>query len=167
MSDDVKKYLNALNTNYYLTLSNDELTEIQNKVDNFLEIAYLAPQQLDFETLNLLKARENKLTQIKSIYQLIGAVAFTAPYILYRRSIGFYFRNFCWTIIGSLAFGNFFGNIGEYFYNRKHFKLMIMKLALNYNISDEEIDELHATINKQTDSTKNENQNLDKIKIKI
>ncbi len=166
MSDDnIKKFVKALNTNYYLTLKSDELNELQNKVDNFLEIAYLAPQKLDTETLQLLSARESKLKQVKIRYGILGAVAFAMPYTLYRRTIGFYFRNFCWTIIGSVVFGHLFGNFGEYIYNRKHFKLMIMKLAVTYNISDEEIEEVHAQINQY--ASENKNISLDKVKIKI
>ena len=147
MSDaQIQKYLQAINTNYYRTLSEDELTDIQNKVDNFLEIAYLAPHQLSTETLNLLSARETKLKTVKLGYQILGALVFSVPYYFHRQKMGFYFRNFCWTIVGSLVFSNLFGNYGLYFYNRKHYKHMIMKLALNYNISDDEVEALHEKI---------------------
>jgi hypothetical protein len=174
MSSDENKLLESyVNDPSYQNMSRMEKEKLYNKVDNLLEAIYIEPTIFSHEVLHVLKLREKKLKLWRKTGQISGAVFFPIFYLfrLLRRASGFYFRNF-WILVtftGLFAFVG--GRTSELIGNKLYYEGVIYKLANIYNITDEEVDDLHLKKNEQILLLNKKNQekksSLDLIKFKI
>lgn len=157
----------------YDKLTDDEKVNITFKVDNFLEALYLNPLLFAPEVISILKKREEKLKLWRRSGELVLGGIFMAYYL--RRNLkyssGFYFRNF-WTLViftGLFAFVG--GRSSELIGNKLYYQKIIYKMANQYDITDEEIEELQVKVNQQflTQQTQDQSKksSLDSIKFKF
>lgn len=156
----------------YKDLSEQEKAEVENKIDNFLEAIYIAPNLFERDVLHALKLREDRLKLWRNNGQILGGFLSLSLYFLYKRRnyTGFYFKNFWIMTSFVLISGYCFGRLGEMVGNKMYYKDVLVKFAVNYNISDSEVDELHLKINECVLSENKEQQrkgSLDKITFKI
>lgn len=168
------KYLQSMVDDKFLdSMSYEQKKDLINKTDNFLEAIYISPQIFDRDVFKILKYREQQLSAWRHNSQALGAASFLIIYILRRmRSFrGFYFRNFFTMGIGAVITGYFVGRFGEYIANKLYYQKILLKLAMLYNISDDEIEDLHYRINEQILKDNMEDQtkqaSLDKVKFKF
>jgi len=152
-------------------LTLEKKVDILNKVDNFLEALYLSPHIFDPDVFKILRKREEKLTSWRHNSQFIGGLLFSTFYILRRRGRGFYFKNFCYLIFGTLVSGFLAGRLGEYSGNKLYYEKILWKLAVAYNVTDDEIEDMHL---KMTEAMLKENKeeqikksSLDSVKFKF
>jgi hypothetical protein len=156
----------------YKDLSDEEKAEVENKIDNFLEAVYIAPNLFDREVIHTLKLREDCLKRWRHNGQALGGTTAFLLYCLVKRrsGTGFYFRNF-WYMISFVLFSAYgAGRLSEMVGNKKYYKDVLVKLAVNYNITDSEIEDLHIKINEFVLSENKEQQkkgSLDKVSFKI
>lgn len=168
-----KKDSNNNNKLDFKSMTTEQKAHLYNKYDNFLEALFLSPQLFQKDVIKFMKYREKQLTFYRITAQATGFISVFSIYLIYRlKSLkGFYFRNFCISgLLGSII-GFSLGRFTEYMVNRIYFREQMYKLALHYNITDDEISELQLKIaenmlekNKQDVKTKG---TLDKIKFRI
>lgn len=153
----------------YKSLSEDEKKELFRRLDNFLEAIYLAPSYFPIEILFALKYREEKLSMWRLSGQIFGFVTYSALWTAYkfRYHPSFYFRNFCYYFLlagfSSYLFGRFF----EFQANIRYYRDMILKMANDYNISDDEISGLQQKFNEFYLEENQKKSSLDNIKFKL
>lgn len=151
------------------SMSEEEKKSLYNKLDNFLEAIYLIPNSFPIEILQALKFREERLAFWRLSGQITGAATFSIFWIIYkfRKNPNFYFRNFCYyglfTGLSAYLFGRFF----EFHANTRHYRETIFKMALDYNITDEEIADLHQKFNEHYLKENQVKSSLDNIKFKL
>lgn len=153
----------------YESLNEDEKKDIFHKLDNFLEVIYLTPQVFPKEILSALKFREEKLSFCRHLGQFIGFGLFSSIWLFYKTRYypSFYFRNWVYYFllmgITSYSFGRFF----EFQANVRTYREMIFKMAIDYNISDEEITEIHQKMQEHYLKENQEKTNYNDIKFKL
>ena len=172
MRDNSKDLLIKQNKIRYKDLSLEEKAEVENKIDNFLEAIYIAPNLFERDVIHTLKLREDNLKSWRHNGQFVGGLLFSVLYLynIKRKGYGFYFRNFVY--LTSFVFVSSFamGRLSEMIGNKSHYKDILMKLAVNYNISDTEIEDLHLKLNEfvLTENKEQERKgSLDKVTFKI
>jgi hypothetical protein len=153
-------------------LNIEEISEIQRKVDNFLEALYLAPQLFSTDIIHVLRLREDKLTMWRRKGILIGGISYLSLYGLYKlRSYqSFYFKNLMILMLTTGIISYISGRLSEYIGNKLYYQKVLMKIGASYNITDSEIEDLHLKINEYFLTQNKEEQNqsaLNNIKFKI
>jgi hypothetical protein len=163
--------LDAMKDENYDYMSRERRADIMQKVDNFLEALYLAPQIFDQEVFKILKLREKKLDQWRHNFQVIGGGLFLSAYIMSRLSQGFYFKHFVRSFLFTGIFTYAAGRFGEWMGNKLYYKKTVIKLAVAYNISDDEIENIHLkmseTILKENKEDQSRKSSLDNVKFKL
>lgn len=171
-----KKGLEALNSDmmndkYFVHLTQDRKLEIMNKVDNFLEALYLSPHIFDKEVFMILRKREEKLAAWRHNSQFAGVLLFSSFYISKRLKTGFYFKNFCYLLFGTFTAGYLSGRLGEYIGNKAYYEKILWKLAVAYNITDNEIEDMQLkmteVILKENKEEQTKKSSLDMVKFKM
>ena len=162
----------------YSKLSNDKKARLVNQIDNFIEALYLSPHIFPKNVLKIMKIREDKLSIWRLTGQIIGGITIFGSYTIYRFKSwkGYYFKNVCIALILSAVGSYASGRISEYIGNRMYYRDTLIKLAINFNISDEEISDLQLKISEnylernKSEVNKNNEVNkssLDKVKFKV
>lgn len=167
-----KEYFTYItNQTKWSNLSEDEKNDIAGKVDNFLEALYINPTIFHVDDLNILKLREEKLNQWKQTGTLVGAGLFSFTYFWHRFNKGFFFKNGVRTILGVVLFGYFAGRFSEFLGNYLYYQNILTKLAVSYNITDSEVEDLHVKMNeamlKQNQEVQSKSGSLDNVKFKF
>lgn len=153
----------------YDKLNDEEKKDIFHKLDNFLECVYLAPNIFPLEILNALKFREDRLSYWRFTGQLVGGVSFTTLWAAYKLRFypSFYFRNmvyyFIFMGISSYAIGRLF----EFQANIRTYREMILKMSVDYNISDDEVLNLHQQMQEHYLKENQNKSSMDNIKFKL
>lgn len=166
------KLLKYLYDGSFDSLSQDQKEELANKTDNFLEALYIAPQLFDSEVMSIMKLRELKLKEWRNNAQFLCGSLFAIAYS-YNRFItnGFYFKNFILLGLGTAMTSYVFGRISELLGNRMYYQGIVYKLAISYNITDAEIEDLQLKLNEavlKEDSEENKKvSSLDKVEFKF
>lgn len=156
----------------YANLTQEQKAKISNQYDNFLEALFLSPQLFSRDVLKFMKAREEKLKSWRNISQIIGGVTIFSSYAIYRLKSwkGFYFKNVCIGLLGAGLLGFLIGRFVEYYSNRRMFKDKLREIAMNYNITDEEIYDLQLKATErmlEKNKVEGNKSSLDKIKFKL
>jgi hypothetical protein len=176
-NENIYDFYKQINKGGYAYLSKEEKLAVLNKVDNFLEALYVSPHMFNQEVFHILKKREEKLASWRHNGQVIGGAGFLFGYGVFKlRNIfssysGFYFRNFCYVVFSTILSGYLGGRVSEYVGNKLYYRQILMKLAMDYNISDNEIEEMHLKINEKILNENKEIQtkqsSLDSVKFKL
>ena len=156
----------------YSNLSQDRKAKIVNQVDNFIEALYLSPSVFPKNVIKIMKMRENKLSQWRYIGQIIGGITIFGAYSIYRYKSwkGFYFRNLCIASILTAIASYISGRTSEYIGNKLYYKDTLINLAMNFNISDEEISDLQLKISEnflERNKVEINKSSLDNVKFKL
>ena len=153
----------------YDSCTDDEKKELFKKLDNFLEAIYLSPTYFPLEILQALKFREEKLSFWRTTGQIIGGATFSSIWILYkfRFNPSFYFRNFAYYAIFTGISSYLGGRFAEYTGNIKFYREMILKIANDYNITDEEIIELQQKFNEHVIKDTQSKSSLENVNFKL
>lgn len=168
----IKTKMDPLNNFNFDRLSDDEKGDIANKVDNFLEALYLAPQLFNKDVIHALKQREEGLAYWRNQGRLYGFMLSSLIYAGLRISRGrpMFFKNYTRMFLIGVAFGVFAGRFAEYLGNKLYFRDVLFKIALTYNIGDEEIEDLHFRISQdilEENRNKQMGSSLDNVKFKL
>ena len=160
-----------MNDSYINLLTKEGKLDLMNKADNLLEALYLSPHLFDKEVFKILKKREEKLNSWRHNSQFLGAGLFSTIYTMRRLRLGFYFKNFCYLIIGTFTAGFLGGRLGEYTGNKLYYRKILWNLAIAYNITDNEIEDMHLKLNETILRENKEEQiqksSLDYVKFKF
>jgi len=153
----------------YELLTEEEKKNLFEKLDNLLEAIYLSPTYFPKEIFNALKFREKKLSQWRTNGQITGALTFSLLWIFYKYKFNqrFYFRNFCYYGLFACLSSYLFGRYFEFYGNNKYYREMILKIASDYNITTNEIAELHQKLNEYYLKENQTKSSLDNIKFKL
>ena len=124
----------------YDKLNDDQKKDIFHKLDNFLECVYLSPNIFSNDILTALKFREDRLSYWRFTGQVVGAIGFTSVWAFYKLRFhpSFYFRNLSYYAIFLGLSCYSFGRIFEFQTNIRYYREMILKMSVDYNISDDE-----------------------------
>jgi len=119
--------------------------------------------------LYALKYREERLSFWKISGYLTGATIFSTFWIIFkiRYNPNFYFRNFCYyglfTGLSAYIFGRYF----EFYANVRFYREMMLKIANDYNISDNEISELYHKFNENALNKNKKNNTINNFENKF
>jgi hypothetical protein len=154
-------------------LPRERAEEINRQLDNFFEVVFLVPHEIDPKVIRFLSERERELGRVRHLGWLVGGTTVGALYYFYRYkyNLGFFFKNFVrMTMIGAIG-AYFCGRYFEYYHNDKKFKPTLVQIATEYNVTDEEVMNLHNQANemflKQKQEEEHRKFSLDKVKIKF
>jgi hypothetical protein len=155
----------------YKKLTQEQRVEVNKQLDNFFEALFFSPLSFEPQVIRYLAVREKELTIARYIGWTVGGSLTGLGYFLYKKSNGFYFKNcvrmFIYSFLGAYAVGRFF----EYKFNEKKFRPTLLRIAMEYNITDDEIREMHTKANeivlKEKQKEEQRKFSLDKVKIKF
>lgn len=153
----------------YDSFNEDEKKSLFGKLDNFLEAVYLSPTTFPREVLQALKFREERLAFWRLSGQISGAATFSIFWIVYKFKVNpnFYFRNFCYYALFAGLTAYLFGRFFEFHANVRHYREMLFKMALDYNVNDDEISDLHQKLNEHYLKENQVKSSLDSVKFKL
>jgi hypothetical protein len=153
----------------YDSLNEDERKEIFKKLDNFLECVYLCPTVFPNDILTALKFREDRLSFWRFSGQLIGGASFTTLWGMYKLRFypSFYFRNMVYYFIFLGISCYSIGRIFEFQANIRYYREMILKMSIDYNISDNEVLNLHQQMQEFYLKENQTKTTIDDVKFKL
>ena len=179
MVEKIERHLDAksvskpdlMNDSYIKLLTKEGKLDLMNKADNLLEALYLSPHLFDNDVFKILKKREEKLNSWRHNCQILGTGLFSTLYILRRLRLGFYFKNFCYLVLGTFISGFLAGRLGEYTGNKLYYQKILWNLAISYNITYDEIEDMHLKLNetilRENKQEQIQKSSLDNVKFKF
>jgi len=138
-------------------------------LDNFLEAIYLIPNSFPREILQALEFREERLAFWRFSGQISGAASFSLFWVIYKFRVNpnFYFRNFCYYTLFAWLSAYLFGRFFEFHANVRFYRETIFKMALDYNITNDEIADLHQKLNEHYLKENQVKSSLDSVKFRL
>jgi hypothetical protein len=149
----------------------ERIDEINNQLDNFFEALFLSPGTFEPGVIKFLANREKELTRARQIGSAIGGTVGAGLYLGRRYfTKGVYFKNVIRALFVGIMSGYVCGRLFEIQRN-KEYRPELVKIAQRYNITDQEVMEMHNRANEMVlrDKQKEEHKkfSLDKVKIKF
>jgi hypothetical protein len=153
----------------YDSLNEEEKKEIFKRLDNFLECIYLCPTVFPNDILSALKFREDKLSYWRFSGQLFGGISFSALWGFYKLRFYpcFYFRNIAYYLILLGISSYSFGRLFEFQANIRYYREMILKMSNDYNISDDEVLNLHQQMQEFYLKENQKKTSIENVKFKL